>query len=73
MMLSSRGGDGDPNEWLEIGPGRWDKENRISYLRLDRVFALDEDDIRREGSILDGERFVEVALALKRVHGWSTR
>ena len=72
MMLSSRGGDGDPDEWLEIGPGRWDKENRVSYLRLDRVFALDEDDIRREGSILDGERFVEVALALKRVHGWST-
>ncbi|MEV6862856.1 type II toxin-antitoxin system PemK/MazF family toxin [Streptosporangium subroseum] len=72
MMLSSRGGDGDPDEWLEIGPGRWDKENRVSYLRLDRVFALDEDDIRREGSILDGERFVEVVLALKRIHGWST-
>jgi PemK-like, MazF-like toxin of type II toxin-antitoxin system len=71
MMLSSRGDD-NPDEWLEIGPGRWDKENRISYLRLDRVFALDEDDIRREGSILDGERFVEVALALKRIYGWST-
>ncbi|MFC7642717.1 type II toxin-antitoxin system PemK/MazF family toxin [Streptosporangium lutulentum] len=70
MMLSSRGGD-DPAEWLELGPGRWDRENRVSYLRLDRVFTLDEDDIRREGSILDGERFVEVALALKRIHGWS--
>ncbi|GAA2874304.1 hypothetical protein GCM10010517_34980 [Streptosporangium fragile] len=70
MMLSSRGG-GDPREWLEIGPGRWDRENRVSYLRLDRIFVLDEDGIRREGSILDGERFARVAAVLARTHGWA--
>ncbi|MGW0592228.1 type II toxin-antitoxin system PemK/MazF family toxin [Streptosporangium sp. NPDC002607] len=70
LMLSSRGG-GDPSDWLELGPGRWDRENRASYLRLDRIFTLNEDDIRREGSILDAERFARVAAVLKRAHGWA--
>src|SRR5215471_2772812 len=46
MMLSSRPHDDSP-DWLELGAGGWDHEHRDSYLRLDRVFALDEDDIRR--------------------------
>ncbi len=71
MMLSSRGGDGGENEWLEVGPGGWDRDNRVSYLRLDRVFELDEDDIRREGAVLDPERFARVATVLRRVHGWT--
>ncbi|MEV7011429.1 type II toxin-antitoxin system PemK/MazF family toxin [Streptosporangium sp. NPDC051022] len=71
MMLSSHGHDDDPSEWLELGPGRWDRENRVSYLRLDRVFELDEDDIRREGAVLDPERFARVAATLSRVHGWA--
>lgn len=69
MMLSSKGEDDHP-DWLALGAGAWDRDNRPSYLRLDRVFALDEDDIRREGSILDPERFVTVAAALIRLHGW---
>ncbi|MGJ6961693.1 type II toxin-antitoxin system PemK/MazF family toxin [Streptosporangium sp. G11] len=71
LMLSSRGGGGDPGDWLEIGPGPWDRENRVSYLRLDRIFALDEDDIRREGAVLDGANFARVAAVLKRTHGWA--
>ncbi|MER5643917.1 type II toxin-antitoxin system PemK/MazF family toxin [Streptosporangium sp. NPDC002524] len=71
LMLSSRAGGGDPDDWLEIGPGQWDRENRVSYLRLDRVFALAEGDIRREGSVLDGARFARVAAVLKRTHGWA--
>lgn len=71
MMLSSRGGGGDPSEWLDLGPGRWDRENRVSYLRLDRVFELDEDGIRREGSILDPQRFARVAAVLRTLHGWA--
>ncbi|GAA3102644.1 hypothetical protein GCM10017600_31860 [Streptosporangium carneum] len=71
MMLSSRGGDGDPSEWLTLGPGGWDRDDRVSYLRLDRVFELDEDDIRREGSVLEPERFARVAAVLRRVHGWA--
>jgi hypothetical protein len=69
MMLSSRAHD-DSDDWLDLGSGGWDREGRHSYLRLDRVFALDEDDIRREGAVLDGERFAHVAAALMRSHGW---
>lgn len=69
MMLSSKGHDDHP-DWLPLGSGSWDRQDRDSYLRLDRVFALDEDDIRREGSVLDPERFVRVAAALIRIHGW---
>ena len=68
MMLSSKDHDGP--DWLELGTGAWDRDERPSFLRLDRVFALDEDYIRREGSILDPERFARVAAALIRAHGW---
>jgi len=69
MMLSSRSHD-DSDDWLDLGSGAWDREGRGSYLRLDRVFALDEDDIRREGAVLDPERFARVAAVLMRMHGW---
>ncbi|WP_455432403.1 pirin family protein [Thermocatellispora tengchongensis] len=55
MMLSSRDRDRDPgrdryhDEWLELGAGAWDRDGRVSYLRLDRVYEFDDDDIRREG------------------------
>jgi hypothetical protein len=67
MMLSSK----QPREeHLELGAGTWDRDGRPSYLRLDRVFALDEDDIRREGSILEPGRFSLVVDAVRERHGW---
>jgi hypothetical protein len=69
LMLSSHGHDDSP-DWLVLGSGDWDREDRASYVRLDRVFALDEDDIRREGSVLDPRRFAEVAAVMMRMHGW---
>lgn len=68
MMLSSKDHDGP--DWLELGSGAWDRDGRPSRLRLDRVFALDEDDIRREGAVLEPERFARVAAVLMRLHGW---
>lgn len=68
MMLSSKDHDGP--DWLELGSGAWDRDGRPSHLRLDRVFALDEDDIRREGAVLAPERFARVAAVLMRRHGW---
>ncbi|MFI6317978.1 type II toxin-antitoxin system PemK/MazF family toxin [Nonomuraea sp. NPDC050556] len=67
MMLSSRGDDGP--EWLELGS--WDHDGRVSYLRLDRVFVLDEDDLRREGAILPRAQFARVAARLRTTHGWA--
>src|SRR3954447_19262778 len=69
MMLPS-GRHDDSEDWVDLGSGAWDRDGRESYLRLDRVFALDEDDIRREGAVLAAERFAEVAAVLMRTHGW---
>ncbi|GGP42478.1 type II toxin-antitoxin system PemK/MazF family toxin [Saccharothrix coeruleofusca] len=71
LMLTSRA----PDRWeagdsLDLGVGRWDRDGRRSYLRLDRVFELAEDDIRREGSVLEPERFSLVVDALRERHGW---
>ncbi|GAA3858023.1 hypothetical protein GCM10022243_24600 [Saccharothrix violaceirubra] len=71
LMLTSR--DPDPYEaddFLDLGSGAWDRGGRRSYLRLDRVFELAEDDIRREGSVLGADRFGRVAEALRGRHGW---
>ncbi|HEX7307563.1 type II toxin-antitoxin system PemK/MazF family toxin [Lentzea sp.] len=68
LMLSSK----EPrDDYLELGSGAWDREGRPSYLRLDRVFALDsDDDIRREGAVLAPAAFGEVVDALRERHGW---
>ncbi|KOV80230.1 type II toxin-antitoxin system PemK/MazF family toxin [Nocardia sp. NRRL S-836] len=68
LMLSSK----EPrDDYLELGAGAWDREGRPSYLRLDRVFALDsDDDIRREGAVLAPVAFGQVVDALRDRHGW---
>ncbi|ACU35169.1 type II toxin-antitoxin system PemK/MazF family toxin [Actinosynnema pretiosum subsp. pretiosum] len=72
MMLTSRAPDhpAEFDDHVELGSGRWDRDGRQSYLRLDRVFELSEDDIRREGSILEPERFSLVVDAVRERHGW---
>ncbi|ONI87769.1 growth inhibitor PemK [Saccharothrix sp. ALI-22-I] len=70
LMLTSKTPDRHEEDYcLDLGAGRWDRDGRRSYLRLDRVFELDEDDIRREGSVLEPERFSLVVDALRRL-GW---
>ncbi|HEX5121208.1 MAG TPA: type II toxin-antitoxin system PemK/MazF family toxin [Pseudonocardiaceae bacterium] len=50
LMLSSKTPhDNERDDWLRLGTGPWDREGRVSYLRLDRLFELGEHDIRREG------------------------
>ena len=68
LMLSSK----EPrDDFLELGAGAWDRDGRPSYLRLDRVFALDsDDDIRREGAVLGPAAFGQVVDALRDRHGW---
>ena len=70
LMLTSRTPDRhEVHDCVDLGSGRWDRDGRHSYVRLDRVFELDEDDIRREGSVLEPERFSLVVDALRRL-GW---
>ncbi|WP_433269761.1 type II toxin-antitoxin system PemK/MazF family toxin [Actinosynnema sp. CS-041913] len=69
MLTSKAPGRHEEDDHLPLGSGRWDRDGRPSYLRLDRVFELDEDDLRREGSVLEPERFTLVVAALRRL-GW---
>jgi len=70
LMLSSQPERGGQPGWLALGPGRWDRESRPSWVRLDRVLTVAEDGVRREGAVLDRARFDRVAAALRRDHGW---
>ncbi|MFC4562487.1 type II toxin-antitoxin system PemK/MazF family toxin [Nocardiopsis mangrovi] len=72
LMLSSREPDDrEEHDWIELGSGPWDSSGRNSYLALDRLFELDENDIRREGAVLDLERFQAVAAILRERYGWT--
>ena len=70
LMLSSQAyHDRDP-AWLGLGSGAWDGEHRPSWVRLDRVLEVPEDGIRREGAVLDRDRFERVAARLRGERGW---
>jgi PemK-like, MazF-like toxin of type II toxin-antitoxin system len=71
LMLSSRSDRDGQRNWLALGAGSWDAERRPSWIRLDRVLEVDEDGIRREGAILDRERFDRVADTLRERYGWA--
>ncbi|MCX6468680.1 MAG: type II toxin-antitoxin system PemK/MazF family toxin [Corynebacteriales bacterium] len=71
LMLSSQGHRAGDANWMEIGTGGWDGGHKTSYLRLDRVLDVPEQGIRREGAVLDRERFDRVAAALRTTYGWS--
>jgi hypothetical protein len=71
LMLSSQSEHEGERHWLGLGAGAWDREQRPSWVRLDRVIEVDEDGIRREGAILDRSRFDQVADALRRQYGWA--
>jgi len=51
LMLSSKEHDGDRG-WISIGTGPWDRQGRESWVRRDRILAVDADAVRREGAII---------------------
>ncbi len=71
LMLSSRHERAGDREWLSVGSGPWDGQGRESFVRLDRVLEVGEHDIRREGAVLDRDRFDRVAGQLRGRFGWS--
>ncbi len=70
LMLSSNSARQGQRDWLGLGAGPWDGEDRESWVRLDRVLELSEIGIRREGATLDRRRFDRVAAALRKSYGW---
>jgi PemK-like, MazF-like toxin of type II toxin-antitoxin system len=71
LMLSSQSERDGQRNWLALGPGAWDHDNRPSWVRLDRVLTMREDGIRREGAVLDRARFERVSQVLRARYGWT--
>ena len=69
MLSSNHVRDGQPH-WLALGAGAWDREERPSWIRLDRVLRMAEDGIRREGAVLERGWFDLVATVLRADYGW---
>ncbi|MGH3385828.1 MAG: type II toxin-antitoxin system PemK/MazF family toxin [Nocardioidaceae bacterium] len=79
LMLSSKDHDDDASDearqqrqWFDIGTGDWDTQHRPSEVRLDRVLRVAADDVRREGAVLDRDRFDQVVAEARRVNHWPT-
>lgn len=70
LMLSSQQDHAGQPDWVSVGSGAWDREGRESFVRLDRVLEIAERDIRREGAVLDRDRFERVAGELRGRFGW---
>ena len=67
LPLTSKQDDRDPQ--VGVGSGPWDRQGRPSWVRLDRLIALDPTKVRREGAILPRDRFDAVIAGLRHFHG----
>ena len=56
MQLTSKAHDGD-RDYVALGTGAWDPQGRPSWARIDRVFRVHADGMRREAASLDAARF----------------
>jgi hypothetical protein len=73
LMLTSKDHDQVGNrseDYVDIGTGNWDRQQRPSEANLGRVLQISPDSIRREGAVLDRKRFEAVAAGLRHRHGW---
>lgn len=67
LMLTSKDRNNErsrDNNYVDIGMGKWDRQGRPSEVRVDRVIRVLEADIRRDGAVLERERFDTVVQAL---------
>ena len=64
LTSKSKGRDDE----VPVGTGAWDPRRRKSYAKVDRLLTIDPDDVRREGAVLDRDRFDEVVHHLGRYH-----
>ncbi|WP_211239706.1 type II toxin-antitoxin system PemK/MazF family toxin [Jiangella gansuensis] len=69
VQLTSRNHDGE-SDWVPVGAGRWDGENRPSWVDVSRVLRLHRSGMRREAAALDREPFDRVIAVLRKRYGW---
>ncbi|MCK0437969.1 type II toxin-antitoxin system PemK/MazF family toxin [Gordonia alkaliphila] len=70
LMLSSQDYHRNDDDWLSVGSGAWDRNERESFVRLDRVLVVEEHGIRREGAICSRDAFEAVADQLRSRYNW---
>jgi hypothetical protein len=70
LMLTSKDHDRDAEQetaagrhWFDVGAGDWDAQRRPSEARLDRLVEVDPEAVRREGAVLDEQRYDAVLAA----------
>lgn len=61
----------DAHEWVEVGRGGWDPQDRVSYADASRLLRVDPSAVRREGASLDESAFHRVLARVAELHGWS--
>lgn len=75
LQLTSKDHDRDAAQeaaagrhWMDVGAGGWDRQQRPSEVRLDRLLRLDPATVRREGAALERSRFDAVVAAMRAHH-----
>ena len=59
LMLSTKDHAGE-HGWVSLGSGAWDRDRRESWVRFDRLLAVSDGGIRREGAVLERHEFLGV-------------
>lgn len=67
LLLSTRSHAGERG-WVSLGAGAWDPEQRESWVRVDRILAVADGTIRREGAVLERDRFLGLLDKARREH-----
>lgn len=53
---------------VPVGSGGWDRSGRPSWAKVDQLIVVREGDVRREGSVLDRQRFDAVVAGVGEYH-----
>jgi hypothetical protein len=53
---------------VPVGTGGWDRSGRPSYAKVDQLIVVRERDVRREGSVLERQRFDAVVAGVGEHH-----
>jgi PemK-like, MazF-like toxin of type II toxin-antitoxin system len=65
LLTSKSPGAGPTRVYMDVGRGPWDRQQRPSQVRLDRLLDIDPAGVRREGAALDRALFVKVLEAAR--------
>ena len=58
----------DDEAQVEVGTGDWDPKRRVSYARIWRMLDVDAAEMRREGAVLERDRFDRIITAVDRYY-----